>query len=132
MKTKSNIDLNQFTGGALAEQVKEALGKIAENIMDPNTDPEKKRKMTVTMSFTPGKNRRIANTKIQVTTALAPTDSIDTQIVMGRDFMSDRIEVGELNDQIPGQMELQYEQEEQEEKMEPIDLRNANVVNMSR
>ena len=79
----SNVDLNTLAGGAFAEKVNEALVQVGENIQNQNTEATKKRKITITMTFAPNKTRQLVNTQIGVTTTLAATEAVDTQMVMG-------------------------------------------------
>ena len=82
-KGKSFINLEQLAGGAFAEKLNEALLQVAENIQNPNTDAVAKRGITINLKFAPNKSRQIVNTTIAVTTKLAATEAIDTQMVMG-------------------------------------------------
>lgn len=57
----AKISLDSLGGGALIERVNLAMDQIARNIMDPNTDPEKARKITITLTFKTDKSRRRKN-----------------------------------------------------------------------
>lgn len=98
------INLDQFCGGALSEQVNRALQEIAQNIQDPNTDAEKTRKLTITLTFHPSEDRILVKTDIQTKTALAPAAPVKTTIVTGKDLRTGKIEVTEYSKQVPGQM----------------------------
>ncbi|MPN15579.1 hypothetical protein SDC9_162913 [bioreactor metagenome] len=50
-----NIDLNNLAGGATSEQINREIYNVLANIKDPNTDQTVKRKLTITMTFTPDK-----------------------------------------------------------------------------
>lgn len=76
----SNVDLNTLAGGAFAEKVNEALVQVGDNIQNQNTEATKKRKITITMTFAPNKTRQLVNTQIGVTTTLAATEAVDTQL----------------------------------------------------
>ena len=93
----SNVDLNTLAGGAFAE-------KVNENIQNQNTEATKKRKITITMTFAPNKTRQLVNTQIGVTTTLAATEAVDTQMVMGMNMRTGQLEIGEYDGQIRGQM----------------------------
>lgn len=56
------ISMDRFKGGALLELFNRAMRQIASNIMDPNTDPEKSRTLTIKMTFKPDKSRRSMKT----------------------------------------------------------------------
>lgn len=100
------IDLNGLAGGALVEKIGKAIEDVARNILDPNTDPKAKREITVKIKFAPNKNRSTSDTSIIVTTKLAPTEAIDTQLTMGIDLSTGALQVVEWGQEIPGQMSL--------------------------
>lgn len=80
--------------------------QVAENIQNPNTDATTKRQITVNIKFTPNKTRQMVGTQIAVTTKLAATEAIDTQMVMGVNMRTGQIEIAEYDGQIRGQMDL--------------------------
>ena len=102
----SNVDLNTLAGGAFAEKVNEALVQVGENIHNQNTEATKQRKITITMTFAPNKTRQLVNTQIGVTTTLAATEAVDTQMVMGLNMRTGQLEIGEYDGQIRGQMSI--------------------------
>lgn len=106
-KVKSTINLETLAGGAFAEKLNEALAQVAENIQNPNTDPTAKRGISVSIKFTPNKTRQMASTTISVQTKLAPTEAIDTQLVMGMNMRTGEIEIAEYDGQVRGQMRIQ-------------------------
>lgn len=105
-KAQSYINLETLAGGAFAEKLNEALKQVAENIQNQNTDATAKRGITVNIKFAPNKTRQLVNTSISVTTKLAATEAIDTQMVMGFDIKTGTIEIAEYDGQIRGQMNL--------------------------
>ena len=115
-KVQSNINLETLAGGAFTEKLNEALMQVAENIQNQNTDATAKRGITVNIKFAPNKTRQMVNTSISVTTKLAATEAIDTQMVMGVNMRTGQIEIAEYDGQIRGQMSLaDMEQEDTEE-----------------
>lgn len=145
----SSVDLNTLCGGAFAEKINEALVQVGENIQNMNTDATKKRKITITMTFAPNKTRQLVNTQIGVTTTLAATEAIDTQMVMGVNLRTGQLEIAEYDGQIRGQMsindiieqpERQHQDPEQQAPAEtaepdatpagkPINLKNRGKAN---
>lgn len=136
-KVQSYINLETLAGGAFTEKLNEALMQVAENIQNPNTDAAAKRGITVNIKFSPNKTRQVVNTTIAVTTKLAATEAIDTQMVMGVNLRTGEIEIAEYDGQIRGQMTLpgltQSNEPEPEDDAEdeqpqptgkPLDLRN--------
>lgn len=125
-KVKSNINLETLAGGAFTEKLNEALMQVAENIQNPNTDATTKRAITVNIKFTPNKSRQMVSTSIAVTTKLAATEAIDTQMVMGLNMRTGEIEIAEYDGQIRGQMDLSdYVQEETEPEAAPTEAPKA-------
>ena len=71
--------------------------QVAENIQNPNTEATTKRQITVNIKFTPNKTRQMVGTQIAVTTKLAATEAIDTQMVMGVNMRTGQIEITETS-----------------------------------
>lgn len=92
-KVQAKINLEALAGGAFAEKLNEALMQVAENIQNPNTEATTKRQITVNIKFTPNKTRQMVGTQIAVTTKLAATEAIDTQMVMGVNIRTGQIEI---------------------------------------
>lgn len=105
-KTEANINLETLAGGAFAEKLNEALVQVADNIQNPNTEATTKRQINVTIKFAPNKTRQLVNTQIAVTTKLAATEAIDTQMIMGVNMRTGQLEIAEYDGQIRGQMSL--------------------------
>jgi hypothetical protein len=96
---QSNINLETLAGGAFAEKLNEALMQVAENIQNPNTEATTKRQIQITLKFAPNKTRQLVSTQIAVTTKLAATEAIDTQMIMGVNMRTGQIEIAEYDGQ---------------------------------
>lgn len=139
-KMQNYINLETLAGGAFAEKLNEALMQVADNIQNPNTDATTKRQITVNIKFAPNKTRQMVNTQISVTTKLAATEAIDTQMIMGVNLRTGELEIAEYTGQILGQMSINdipdYEEEPAEPEPQaqapqqptgkPLDLRNRS------
>lgn len=55
-----HVNLETLANGAFSAQVNRAFKEVTENIQDPNTDALAKRKVTVTITFKPNKDRNFA------------------------------------------------------------------------
>lgn len=108
---QASIDLASFAGGAFAEKLNEALMQVAENIQNPNTEATTKRQIQIVLKFAPNKTRQLVSTQIAVTTKLAATEAIDTQMIMGVNMRTGQIEIAEYDGRIKGQMSLDDYQE---------------------
>ena len=130
-KGKSYINLEQLAGGAFAEKLNEALLQVAENIQNPNTDAVAKRGITINLRFVPNRSRQIANTTISVTTKLAATEAIDTQIAMGLNMRTGELEIAEYDGQIRGQMRMSdYNEPEDEDEPETAEATNSRPLDL--
>jgi hypothetical protein len=97
--------LDAFLGGALGERVKEAVGRISTNILDPNTAASKARTLTIKIVFTPHKNRKSADIRMEVQTGLAGYAPVETTATIAADGDGELIMVEET-DQLPGQIDM--------------------------
>lgn len=126
-KTEAKINLEALAGGAFAEKLNEALIQVADNIQNPNTEATTKRQINVTIKFAPNKTRQLVNTQIAVTTKLAATEAIDTQMIMGVNMRTGQIEIAEYDGQIRGQMSLSDLQKPAAEQPEPVQQATAET-----
>jgi hypothetical protein len=76
-----NINIGNLAGGAIIEQTNLEIEKIVKNIMDINTSPEKKRKLTLEIVFLSDENRDISKITFLTKALLAPQKAISTVIV---------------------------------------------------
>ncbi|KAB1344888.1 replication terminator protein, partial [Bacillus thuringiensis] len=78
-------DLNTFADGALAERFHQEFERVMENMADLNTDPKKARKIVLTLSFAGDKKRDVWNCQVQATSKLAPTEAVESKILLDMD-----------------------------------------------
>lgn len=103
---EERLTLATLCGGALQEKVDRALQKVADNILDPNTEPDKKRVITLKLTFKPNADDRedvAVATEVQV--ALASEVGTATQVYVTKDLANGHISVlehrrGEIRGQI--------------------------------
>lgn len=131
-KVQSQINLERLAGGAFAEKLNEALMQVAENIQNPNTEATTKRQINIAIKFAPNKSRQVINTQISVTTKLAATEAIDTQMVMGVNMRTGQIEIAEYDGQIRGQMNLSDFTEEEPQQKEPAGQQETELAEAER
>ncbi|MFX3616104.1 MAG: replication terminator protein [Sporolactobacillus sp.] len=96
------INLDALAGGAVAERFNRELQLVLNNIADPNTDAKKKRKLQLTVTFSPDEKRSLAGLSILAKKTLVPAKEIETQLVIGQDSTG-RVVAKELLSGIPGQ-----------------------------
>lgn len=99
------IDFNiaELQEGAIQEKIEKEVELIMSNILDLDTDATKKRKLTITIDFTPDENRQVISLDAQVKSTLAPQVSVATTMLAGRNMDTGFIEAKELNSGTPGQ-----------------------------
>ena len=99
-----HINIEQFSNGELTQQINREMEAVARNIADPNTEAKTARKITVTITMKPNEQRDFITTSITTKSTLAPTLGAVTALAVGKNLKTGEIEVGEIGNQIPGQM----------------------------
>ena len=61
----------QMARGAFQERVDLEMAKVIDNILDPNTKPTQKRKLTLTIEFTPDDDRQNIGVSVSVKYSLS-------------------------------------------------------------
>lgn len=115
---KEIMTLATICDGAVQERVNRALQKISENILDPNTDPDKKRSLTLTLTFKPsGDDREDVTVDVAVGTKLAPETGLKTQLFLSKNLSNGMVSITEhAKGQIKGQLsfdDLEYPEDEE-------------------
>lgn len=101
-----HINIEQFSNGELTQQINREMEAVARNIADPNTEAKTARKITVTITLKPNEQRDFITTSITTKSTLAPTLGAVTALAVGKNLKTGEIEVGEIGNQIPGQMSI--------------------------
>lgn len=99
------VSILDLAKGALSEEVNVQLLKVAENLLDPNTDWKKTRKIQITLEFATDETREIHRVTASTTTKLIPSKPVSTQIAFGADENGELCAV-ELSKTVAGQMNL--------------------------
>ena len=102
-----HINIEQFSNGELTQQINREMEVVARNIADPNTEAKTARKITVTITMKPNEQRDFITTSITTKSTLAPTLGAVTALAVGKNLKTGEIEVGEIGNQIPGQMSME-------------------------
>lgn len=66
--------------GAILERVDYEMGKVMDNILDPNTKATAKRKISVTLELIPSADRRTITVQSTAKCSLTPTDPVTTSL----------------------------------------------------
>lgn len=102
IKRESILSMAQ---GAIEEKVNYEVSRVIDNILDMNTKPDAKRKVTITLEFTPDAERKKINVTAAAKSTLVPTQPAGTSMVITTDGNGEMV-VAEMVPQIPGQMSL--------------------------
>ncbi|MEG0258443.1 MAG: hypothetical protein RR595_05645 [Lysinibacillus sp.] len=84
MSNHTKINLEKFADGALAEKVDRELQRVIENIYDPNTNPTKDRKITITLTLSADEKREYIDTGIDVKASLVGYKPASAKMIMGK------------------------------------------------
>lgn len=105
---EERLTLATICGGAVQEKVDRALEKVAKNIIDPNTDPKKKRSITLKITLKPDVNDyEDVQVSADVSYTLAPEVGIQTRLFVNKDLGTDRVTVIEhKKGEIRGQLDF--------------------------
>ena len=125
----NNIDLQEFAGGALAERFNLALKEVLENLRDPNTPYNKKRKLTISLDFETNEAREISSVDIIAKTKLCAARAVTTSLIMDIDCKGEVI-ASEYKKQIPGQTTMTVNKESGEigTNVDYSDLEGLQIV----
>lgn len=101
------MTLSNLSNGAVVERAEWELQKILANIADPNTDPTKKRELTIKITIKPDETREISDVEITCTSKLASIKPLKTRMFMSEDkdgrFFAQEL----IKDQIVGQISIE-------------------------
>ncbi|ELN1786736.1 hypothetical protein [Staphylococcus pseudintermedius] len=98
----NNVKLSELGQGALQELFESELEKVIENINDINTDPTKKRKITMTIDIKSDEYREIIFADVKVKSNLVSMDSTGIKLFNIVDENGERV-VNELRSGAKGQ-----------------------------
>lgn len=94
----------EMSMGAILERVDYEMGKVIDNILDLNTKPNGKRKITVSLELIPSADRRTITVQTTAKSALVPTDPVTTSLFITNQPGSGEMVVAEMVPQVPGQV----------------------------
>jgi hypothetical protein len=78
------LNLSQMAQGAFIEQFDIELNKVLVNIKDPNTDPKKPRKITLTATLKADEDRDVVSFEVQSKATLVPAKPLSTIILVDK------------------------------------------------
>ena len=96
----------EMSMGAILERVDYEMGKVIDNILDLNTKPTGKRKITVTLELIPSADRKTITVQTTAKSSLVPTDPVTTSLFITNQPNTGEMVVAEMVPLVPGQMAL--------------------------
>ncbi len=96
----------EMARGAFLERVDYEMVKVLDNILDANTVADKKRKLTVSIVFTPDNDRQNIGVAFECKSTLVPAAPAVTSLYVAGENHTGEIQVVEMVPQVPGQMSL--------------------------
>lgn len=103
LKRESILSMAQ---GAIEEKVDYEVSRVIDNILDLNTKPDAKRKITITLEFSPDAERKHIAVSASAKSTLVPTANVSTAMMITADGNGEMV-VAERTPQIPGQFNLE-------------------------
>ena len=100
----------EMSMGAILERVDYEMGKVMDNILDPNTKATAKRKISVTLELIPSADRRTIT--VQSTAKCSLTDPVTTSLYITNAPSTGELMVAEMVPQVPGQLALDGEEQD--------------------
>lgn len=85
MNDKEHLSLTNIGGGAVDELFQLELERVLDNILDINTEPTKRRSITIKVTILPSEDRSMGSMFIDVKPDLAPKVTYKTKIFIGRE-----------------------------------------------
>lgn len=102
----SNLDV--IAAGALNEKYQDEMTRVLENIYDPNTDPEKARKITIVLTIKPDKDLSTVTMSIDCKSTLAAREPVTTRVFIDKD-RDGNVVASEITKPMPGQVTMDGE-----------------------
>lgn len=106
------VSILDMARGAISERVDYEVGRVLQNIMDPNTKSTAKRKITLTIEFAPDDDRETIAVAVTAKSTLEATTPVRTALYAHTDSYGEFHAV-EMTPQIPGQIGFGKEESEQ-------------------
>ena len=99
MNLDARKSILEMCNGAFQERADYEMSRLIENIMDANTNPTAKRKLTINLELIPDDSRQNIAVKCNVKSVLAPTNPVVTML-----YAASEDQVVEMVPQIPVQV----------------------------
>lgn len=128
---QNTTELSKLANGAVNEQFNQKLSEVFANIADPNTDPKKARKITITAVFKGDSKREEVYCTVESKCTTAPAEPTATKFIIGTDEAGKTIGQ-ELLSGIPGQMYINDNTEVATDTGEVVDTETGEVIDFQK
>lgn len=133
MQKNINFKLSELSNGAVQEKIDKEMRVVLQNVLDPNTDFKKARKVIVEITFNANEARNTVNTDVIVKSKLVALNSVSTTVLVDRDVNTGQIMAAELQSGVPGQTYLDTDEGELKSDIgEPIAEENNEVIDFNK
>lgn len=95
--SRQNHDLSTLSNGEINEKFNLAMEQVMENIMDYNTSPTAKRKITIELTLSPTEDRKVSMLSSTIKTKLANSEQSLTTIMHAK-LADGKIDYREVKD----------------------------------
>lgn len=116
-KNENQSSILEMAQGAIMEACDAEVTKVMENILDVNTAPTKKREVNIKLIFEPSADRSQVNISAQSVAKLCPNNAVQTALYCGKDAKTGNIQAVELVPNIPGQLDVDGNEQEQPKEL---------------
>ena len=115
----------EMSMGAILERVDYEMGRVLDNIIDPNTKATAKRKITVNLELIPSSDRKTITVQSTAKSTVVPTEPITTSLFITSQPGTGEMVVAEMTPQVPGQVSMDGNVQEQPKVLKFAEVRKA-------
>jgi len=114
-----HVNLSELNEGSLQERFNYEVARVAQNVMDPNTDPDKKRKITLTLTIVGDEQRDQLFIDAECKSTLVPRKNVNAKVLIDTD--GENIYANELKSNQRGQMFFDTDSRLKDDKGTPVE-----------
>jgi len=102
----------EMANGAFKERADYKMGRLIDNLLDPNTKATEPRKLTITLTFKADDSRKNIGVSCTAKPSLATTNPVTTSLFIAKSTSTGEVEIGEMTPNIPGQINMDGSEQE--------------------
>lgn len=104
-QTRQIKKLDELMDGALTERFNYEMERVLNNVFDLNTDPKKKRQISIVIDIAPNERRDAADFRVDVKSKLAAPMAIAQTVMIYQDD-DGNVTATEISNQVPGHIDM--------------------------